>query len=117
MVNPVPMNNTYAIARPNAIINLINYATKTVGQGVAIDANAQVFTFDEALALVALRYQMPTFDIPVYATGTTTASTAALVKGGLPYFTQVRISNTGRDLDLTSAILRAITHPSEVTGD
>lgn len=107
LVNPRPMNNAYAISRPNTIIKMINYATKSTGQGVALDASAQVFTLDEALALVALRYAMPQLGSKIYLSDGTTQ-----VRGALPLFEQVRSSHDGKELDLASAVLRAIVHGS-----
>ena len=122
MSKPLAAKNTYAVARPNTLIKLINYATKTVGQGIAVAPTTPSFTFDEALALVALRIQMPNNDSPVYRAGTTfeTADAAHKVNGGLPYFTSVYINSEGGNsntLDLSSAVLRGILHPSEVTGN
>lgn len=107
MVKLVAANNAYSINRPNTLVKLINYATKSVGQGVAVDPNAKVFSFDEALALVALRLTLPfqSGDTPVYAPGSTTQR--AKVN---PVFSQVQLGGGGMnpDLDLVSAILAAI---------
>jgi hypothetical protein len=105
MVNPLPMNNTYAINRPNMLIKMVNYATKSTGQGVTLDPAAPTFSFDEALSLVALRYAMPRLDSKVYLSDGTTQ-----VPGALPFFSQVRLSNGGNDMDLPSAVLRATLH-------
>ena len=72
--NPKPMNNAYDIERPNTMTGLINFATKTIGQGVQISPTAKIFSFDEALALIALRYEFPPENFAVYQPGTTTAS-------------------------------------------
>jgi len=114
LIRPVAANNTYAINRPNTLIKMINYATKTVGQGITISATEQVFTFDEALALVALRGLMPMVGDPVYAAGTTSATPSAVLKGVVPTFKQVHVSNNSDEYDISSAVLRAITHPSEL---
>ncbi|MEO7162860.1 MAG: hypothetical protein ABI041_08070, partial [Bdellovibrionia bacterium] len=55
-------------------------------------------------------------DQPVYLPNTvsSTANAANKVQGGLPYFTQINLNNGGDKLDLSSAVLRAIIHPSEV---
>jgi hypothetical protein len=103
------MNNTYAITRPGQLIKMINYATKTTGQGVTLDPAAPAFSFDEALALVALRYAMPKLDGQVVR-----ADGHTPVPGALQYFQQVRMSQGGGgdELDLPSAVLRAILHGS-----
>jgi hypothetical protein len=78
------MNNAYASNRPNMLIKMVNYATKSTGQGVTLDPTVAVFSFDEALALVALRYAMP-LDSRVYRSDGVTE-----VPGALPFFSQVR---------------------------
>jgi hypothetical protein len=110
LVNPRPMNNTYAINRPNMLIKMVNYATKSTGQGVTLDPTVANFSFDEALALVALRYAMPRLDSKIYLTDGTTE-----VPGALPFFSQVRLTQGGNDMDPSSAVLRAILHGSELT--
>lgn len=67
IIKPVPMNNAFDIARPRKLLNMIQYATKSVGQGVAIDPSKKVFSFDEALALVQVRYDLPPRDFKVRA--------------------------------------------------
>jgi hypothetical protein len=107
LVNPRPMNNTYAINRPNMLIKMMNYATKSTGQGVTLDPAVATFSFDEALALVALRYAMPRLDSRIYLSDLTTP-----VPGALPFFSQVRLNQGRNDMDLSSAVLRAILHGS-----
>ena len=114
MIKPVTANNTYAISRPNTLIKMINYATKTSGQGITIGATEQKFSFDEALALVALRGLMPVVNMPIYSAGTTTANSANILPGVIPNFQSVHVSNGGGDMDISSAVLRAILHPTEL---
>lgn len=114
LIQPVAANNTYAINRPNTLIKMINYATKTVGQGITIGSTDKVFTFDEALSLVALRSLMPMVGDQVYAAGTTSATPSAVLKGVVPTFRQVQLGNNDNSYDISSAVLRAITHSSEL---
>ena len=107
LVNPRPMNNAYAINRPNMLIKMVNYATKSTGQGVTVDPTVATFSFDEALALVALRYAMPRLGSKVYLSDGVTE-----VPGALPFFSPVRLSQGGNDMDLPSAVLRAMLHGS-----
>jgi len=115
LIKPVAANNTYAINRPNTLIKMINYATKTIGQGIKIGADEKVFTFDEALALVALRGLMPIVGEPVYAPGASSPS-GTVLKGVVPTFRRVHLptDNGGKELDISSAVLRAITRPGEL---
>gem|GEM_PF-4825360 len=118
MIKPLPAKNTYAIARPNSIIKLINYATKTVGQGITVNPDAQIFSFDEALAFVALRGLMPALNTPVYQAGTTEASEANVLAGSMAAFQEVFVPSLTQDkskMDISSAVLRAITHPDELS--
>ncbi len=114
LVNPVPMNNAYQIVRPNTTIKLMNYATKTVGQGTTINPATPLFAFDEALALISLRYLLP-LNIQVYTSGTTTATAANLDPSAMPIFQQVWVNNSNHQYDMVSAVLRAMTNPAELT--
>ena len=75
LINPVPMNNAYAILQPDAAAKLANYFTRDTGQGVPIDANAKVFAFDTALALLTLRGRIPQTGISVTSGSTTLRGT------------------------------------------
>ena len=55
MINPKPMKNAYDVAYPKKFMTLLNYATKSIGQGVTIDPDEDLFSFDEALALIEMR--------------------------------------------------------------
>lgn len=113
LVNPKPMNNAYNIERPNTLIKLINYATKGTGQGVAIGKTEKVFSFDEALAMVALRFALPNADIGVYEPGTSSADETKRIKEAFPFYETVRIEGQN-DLDPASAVLRGLTRPAEL---
>ena len=112
LINPKPMNNAYDVVRPNTMIKLINFATKTVGQGITILSTDKVFSFDEAFALMALRFQMPA-GVTVYAPGTSAADPTKVVNGGFPFFEPIRSQNHN-DADMASAVLRGLVHPEEL---
>ena len=59
MINPKPMKNAYDVAYPKKFMTLLNYATKSIGQGVTIDPDEDLFSFDEALALIEMRKMLP----------------------------------------------------------
>jgi hypothetical protein len=108
LINPIAMQNAYAVSRPNGIIKLVNYATKTVGQGVTIDPSANVFAFDEALALLLLRQELPAIGTVVDLPNSSTP-----ILGALPYFQQVIPAscigfsdvNTGGAMDAVFALM------------
>ena len=102
MINAQSMQNAYDVERPNTVIKLAAYASKTVGQGMEINPTVKKFTFDEALALIALRYELHPNEIKIYENGLRTNRYK-------PVFRQVR----GRDkgLDLMGAVLKGVTRP------
>lgn len=112
IINPKPMKNAYDIERPNRMVNLINYATKTIGQGVTVDPTEKLFSFDEALSFIALRYAFPPENFHVYEPGTTTASDEAEIKGAFPFYQPVRTGD--RWIDEASAVLRGLIAPDEL---
>ncbi len=65
LANIKPRANSYLVSTPRAVTRAFNYATKSVGQGVTIDHRHRVFTFDEALAFIAYRLQMPLRNLTV----------------------------------------------------
>lgn len=108
IMKPKPMNNAYDIERPKTMINMMNYFTKSVGQGVEIDRYAKVFTVDEALALVGLRALLPPQAMDIYD------STESFVyNGAFPQFFPVRASQN-MDTSSTSAVLKALVKPSQL---
>ncbi|MFZ4713651.1 MAG: hypothetical protein ACOYL6_08070 [Bacteriovoracaceae bacterium] len=107
IVNPKPMQNAYDIARPKTLLSMISYASKTVGQGAIIGQYEKAFTFDEALALVAVRLMLPPQGMRVY--GTVNATTVALDQATANFY-PVRPAN-GNDFSAISSILRGITRP------
>ncbi|MBI3544252.1 MAG: hypothetical protein HY075_13360 [Deltaproteobacteria bacterium] len=106
LINPQPMRNAYDIERPNTVIKLANYATKTVGQGVRVGRTDKVFSFDEALALIALRYRMP-------PSGVAIRDGAQPAVGLYPVFESVDSGDNAKR-DPVSAVLRALTRPEEL---
>jgi hypothetical protein len=52
------MRNAFDTARPNTLIKLINFATKSVGQGRKIKADEKVFSPEEVVAMLVLRLNM-----------------------------------------------------------
>ena len=110
IIKPKPMNNAYDIAYPKTMLNMMNYATKTVGQGVTIDPNAKVFSFDEALALVNVRFLIPPQGMDVEdPTGTYVYENAA------PFFDAVYNPANDQEISAISAVLKGITKPSELS--
>lgn len=113
LIAPQPMKNAYDVDRPNTLIKLINFATKTTGQGISLDSKERVFAFDEAMALIVLRTRIPA-DVPVYDAGTTTPSNSALRRDAFPYFDFVQTpgqDDGGSGGDPASGVLRGLTRP------
>lgn len=107
MVLPKPMNNAYDVAKPDTMMKLVNYATKSIGQNVTLASSEKVFSFDEALALMSLRHSMPV-KITVYSSDGTTPA-----PGAHPMFQQVE--TVDKHSDAASAVLRGLTRPSELS--
>jgi hypothetical protein len=59
VIKPVQMKNAYDISYPKKFMTLLNFATKTIGQGVTIDPNKKQFTFEEAVAFIEMRKMLP----------------------------------------------------------
>lgn len=106
LIKPMPMNNAYNVARPNTLLKLVGLATKSVGQGITISKTDKRFSFDEALALIALRNQLLP-DVQVVD------SHGAEVRGVSAHFESVQLNDDGNN-DPTSAILRGLTRPEEL---
>lgn len=101
VVNPVPMNNAYAVLTPNAAVKLVNYATKDIGQGISVNPTEKLFTFDTALALTSFRKMFPLTGIHVTSSGDT-------IPGALGVFQRVMDPSLPRDsdhLDPVSSVL------------
>jgi len=96
MLNLRQRNNAYDIERPNKMLRLISAATASTGTGVTVERTEEVFSFQEALALVYLRLSMPVRAQVKY-------NNTAINGAGL-YFKDVRIP--GRDSDPASGLLR-----------
>ncbi len=92
-------NNAYDIARPNTLVKLISAATATVGTGVTIDPDAQVFSFQEALALLMVRTSFPINAEFQRPDGTS-------LDGASVYFTEAKKFGMGSE-DPISGLLRA----------
>lgn len=106
MILPRPMNNAYDVAKPDTLMKLISAATQTVGQSVDLASNEKVFSFDEALALISLRSSLP-MDFSVYSSDGST-----VVNGAHMRIQQVETQDNHNDVG--SAILRGLTHPTEL---
>ena len=90
------------------MIKLINFATKTTGQGVTIDPDEKIFSFDEALAMVALRMQLPPQGATVYQSdGETLANDAFL-------FYEMVETDSEQHTDPLGAVLRGLVKPDEL---
>lgn len=120
MINPKPMKNAYNIERPNTLVKLINYATKSTGQGISLAATDEVFSFDEAIALIVLRMRLPA-EIAVWEPGTTsTSDPTKLRQDAFVYYEQVRLPGAGQgdkgkgSLGPADGVLRALTRPNEM---
>jgi len=105
IVNPVPMNNAYDIAFPKQYTALMSYATKTVGQGKTITATDKVFSYDEALALIAARLMMPDKSPMLDHNGNPISGRAKL--------RAVRLSND-QDVSVIGGLLMGITKPDQL---
>jgi hypothetical protein len=86
-------------------MNLINYATKTVGQGVYIDRYAKVLTFDEALALMILRIHLPPQELDVY----NPSGSNKLQEASSKFFP---VRSSFKDTSAVTEIVRGITKPT-----
>jgi len=107
IVNPVPMNNAYAVLTPNSAMKLINYATKDTGQGITITSSQKLFTFDTGLALIAFRSQFPLTGITVTAGGNPVAGPLGVFQRvNNPALTQ----NNNGSLDPVSSVLCYLTN-------
>jgi hypothetical protein len=105
LVRPVEMNNVYDIGRPKQYAALMSYATKTVGQGKTIAQTDKVFSYDEALALMAARMMMPDKSNMLNDAGDPISGRARL-RG-------VRLSDD-QEVSIIGAILKGITKPTEL---
>lgn len=105
LISPKPMRNAYDIAKPNTLIKAVNYATKTVGQGVTLARTEKRFTFDEALALIAVRNQIPPTELKVFD-----GDKEAL---GLYLYFQTLNNGEDKNLDPVSAVLKGLSRPEE----
>lgn len=65
IINPKPMNNAFLIDKPRQVLQLVNYSLKSIGQGVIINRDEDLFATDEAYALLQLRLMMPPDQIRV----------------------------------------------------
>ena len=109
IIKPIFMNNAYDIARPRKLLNMIQYATKSVGQGVTIDLTKKVFSFDEALALVQVRYELPPRDVKVRIGN----SNGSVYNETSLIFTPQRICENG-DSDIVTSLLTILVHPESL---
>lgn len=103
LIMPRPMNNAYDVARPNTLMKLIASATKTVGQNVTLAHDEKAFSFDEALALIAVRNHLPV-KMQVYSSDESTVVNGAHVR-----FQEVETLDQHNDA--ASAVLRGLTRP------
>jgi hypothetical protein len=89
MRNLIKRNNAYDVARPNKMLKLISAATASSGTGVSIDSDAKIFAFQEAIALMFLRFTMP-MEVSIYKDGSPV--------GPVPlYLDQTRLPDTHAD--------------------
>ena len=93
----IKRNNAYDVARPNKMLKLISAATASSGTGVTIAATDQVFNFQEAMALLFLRFTMP-MDVTVHKDG--------VAVGDVPVFLN-KVQVPGQHGEPTSGLLRA----------
>lgn len=116
LMKPIAANNTFAVSRPNTLIKMINYATKSSGQGISISRTEKKFTFDEAMALVALRRMMPVTDVAIHQPGITTPSASSRMRGTSLTFENVYLpdNQNNNNLDFVGAVLRAISYPADL---
>ncbi|MBU3916755.1 hypothetical protein KKA14_14585, partial [bacterium] len=104
--NLIKRNNAYSIERPNKLMKLISTATATVGTGNPLASTAEVFNFQEALALVFLRLNLPVYSSVKDASHDSpyTNLDNDRVDGLSIYFKNVRLP--GKQSDIASGLLR-----------
>ena len=61
-----PMKNAFTIDKPESLIKLFNYVTKYIGQGKTLSSDQEVFSLDEAMALLTLRFYLPPNEVVVH---------------------------------------------------
>ena len=93
----IKRNNAYDVARPNKMLKLISAATASSGTGVTIVKTEKVFNFQEAMALLFLRFTMP-MEVTVHLNG------AAV--GDVPVYLN-KVQLPGKHGEPTSGLLRA----------
>ena len=103
LIKPVAMNNAYSILKPNAAVKLANYVSRDIGQGITINPNDKLFTFDTAAALIALRNMLPVTGITVTSGSNTYKKVIGLYQ---PFKDpQINSSNNGKTLNEPISLL------------
>ena len=115
IIRPREMNNSFSIAYPKKFTTILNYATKSIGQGVKIDPTKKLFSFDEAVALIEIRRMLqPQLD-EVYDSKLVYNEDQQPLDGVSPGFISVSMDPDSDRMDTPSAVFLGLTRPSLLT--
>jgi hypothetical protein len=112
IIRPREMNNSYAIAYPRKFTTILNYATKSIGQGVTIDPTKKLFSFDEAVALIEIRRMLqPKLD-EIYDSNLVYNQAGNPLDGVSPSFISINTDPNSDQMDTPSAVFLGLTNPA-----